>query len=53
MTQSKLIAAVALDAAAGHGVNVFVFGWYWFDGGAFLEISLNNGFLKAGNNAYR
>ena len=39
-----------IDAASDHGVNVFIFDWYWLDGGPFLESSLNNGFLKAGNN---
>jgi hypothetical protein len=39
-----------IDAATGHGVNVFIFDWYWFDEGPFLESSINNGFLKAGNN---
>lgn len=38
-----------IDAATDHGVNVFIFDWYWFDEGPFLESSLNNGFLKAGN----
>ncbi len=38
-----------IDAATDHGVNVFIFDWYWFDGGPFLESSLNNGFLKAKN----
>lgn len=38
-----------IDAATDHGVNVFIFDWYWFDGGPFLESSLNNGFLKAEN----
>ena len=39
-----------IDAATDHGVNVFIFDWYWYDGGPFLESSLNNGFLKAKNN---
>lgn len=39
-----------IDAATGHGVNVFIFDWYWFDEGPFLESTLNNGFLKAANN---
>jgi hypothetical protein len=39
-----------IDAATDHGVNVFIFDWYWFDGGPFLESSLNNGFLQAQNN---
>lgn len=39
-----------IDAATDHGVNVFIFDWYWFDEGPFLESSLNKGFLKADNN---
>ncbi len=39
-----------IDAATDHGVNVFIFDWYWFGDGPFLESSLNNGFLKAKNN---
>lgn len=39
-----------IDAATDHDVNVFIFDWYWFDDGPFLENSLNNGFLKAENN---
>lgn len=39
-----------IDAAADHGVNVFIYDWYWYDGRPFLENCLNNGFLKAPNN---
>ena len=39
-----------IDAAADHGVNVFIYDWYWFDGRPFLEQCLNNGYLKAKNN---
>jgi len=39
-----------IDAATDHGVNVFIFDWYWFDEGPFLESSLDNGFLQAKNN---
>jgi hypothetical protein len=39
-----------INAAADHGVNMFVFDWYWYDGKPFLESTLNNGFLKAPNN---
>lgn len=40
-----------IDDAVGHGVNIFVYDWYWFDGGPFLESALDNGFLKARNNS--
>ncbi len=39
-----------INAAADHGINVFIFDWYWYDGEPFLESALNNGFLKANNN---
>lgn len=39
-----------IDAAADHGVNVFIFDWYWYDGMPFLEACLNEGYLKAKNN---
>lgn len=38
-----------IDAAADHGVNVFIYDWYWYDRRPFLEQCLNNGFLKARN----
>ena len=37
-------------AAADHGVNVFIYDWYWYDRRPFLENCLNDGFLKAKNN---
>ncbi len=39
-----------INAAADHGVNVFIYDWYWYDDKPFLEQCLNNGFLKAKNN---
>ena len=38
-----------IDAAADHGVNVFIYDWYWYDDRPFLEQCLNEGFLKARN----
>lgn len=38
-----------IDAAASHGINVFIYDWYWYDGRPFLENCLNDGFLKADN----
>jgi hypothetical protein len=40
-----------IDVAVDHGVNIFVYDWYWYDGGPFLESALNDGFLKAKNNS--
>jgi hypothetical protein len=39
-----------IDVATDHGVNVFVYDWYWYEGGPYLESALNDGFLKAPNN---
>lgn len=40
-----------IEAATSHGVNVFIYDWYWYDNGPFLEQCLDNGFLKARNNS--
>ncbi len=39
-----------IEQATSHGINVFIFDWYWFDGRPFMETTLDNGFLKARNN---
>ena len=39
-----------IDTATEYGVNTFIFDWYWFNNGPFLEGCLNDGFLKAKNN---
>ncbi len=36
-----------ITAAVAHGVNTFIFDWYWYEGKPFLESCLNDGFLKA------
>ena len=38
-----------IDAAVSHGVNTFVYDWYWVMNGPYLESALNDGFLKARN----
>ena len=38
-----------IKAAVDHGVNVFIYDWYWYDRAPFLENCLNNGFLGARN----
>jgi len=40
-----------IDVAVAHGVNVFVYDWYWYEEGPYLESALNDGFLKAANNS--
>jgi hypothetical protein len=39
-----------IDAAADHGVDVFIFDWYYHDEGPFLEGALDQVFLGAKNN---
>lgn len=39
-----------INAAADHGVNVFIYDWYWYDNRPFLENCLNDGYLQARNN---
>ncbi|MDP9076803.1 MAG: glycoside hydrolase family 99-like domain-containing protein [Bacteroidota bacterium] len=38
-----------INEATKHGVNVFIFDWYWYDGRPFMENTLDSGFLKAEN----
>lgn len=39
-----------INAAVTHGVNVFIFDWYWYDNKPLLESCLDSGFLKANRN---
>ena len=39
-----------INAATDHGVNVFIFDWYWYGGKPFLEEAVDKGFLQAKNN---
>ncbi len=41
--------AKKIAAAADHGVDAFIFDWYWYDHGAMLHEALENAFLKAPN----
>lgn len=43
------IMAQKIDAAADHGIDVFLFDWYYYDDGPFLERGLDQGFLQAPN----
>ena len=38
-----------IDEATRHGVNVFIYDWYWYDRRPYLENCLNDGFLGAAN----
>jgi len=46
----RYVMEMQIEAAVDHGVNVFVYDWYWYDRRPFLEQCLNDGFLKAKNN---
>jgi hypothetical protein len=43
------VMAQKIRAAATHGVDVFIFDWYTYEGRPFLNRCLDEGFLKAGN----
>ncbi|OGV48693.1 MAG: hypothetical protein A2017_04275 [Lentisphaerae bacterium GWF2_44_16] len=38
-----------IKTAVSYGIDAFIFDWYWYDSGPFLEKALNNGFLRASN----
>jgi len=44
------VMAQKIAAAADHGINAFIFDWYWYNDGPFLQRALDDGFLKATNN---
>ncbi len=43
------VMARKIAAAADHGIHAFIFDWYHFDDGPFLDRPINEGFLKATN----
>lgn len=48
MDDDPLIWERKINVATAHGVNAFIFDWYWYDGKPFLESSVNS-FTKARN----
>ena len=38
-----------IEAASTHGVNCFLWDWYWYEDGLFLEKCLEEGYLKSKN----
>ncbi|RPH63319.1 MAG: hypothetical protein EHM81_00320 [Chloroflexi bacterium] len=46
-----VVMARKIAAAAEHGVDAFLFDWYWYDDGPFLQRGLEQGFLGAANNS--
>ncbi|MBQ7176154.1 MAG: glycoside hydrolase family 99-like domain-containing protein [Victivallales bacterium] len=43
------VMARKIDVAAEHGIDYFIFDYYYYNDGTFLENCLNDGFLKAEN----
>jgi hypothetical protein len=39
-----------IDVAANHAIDHFIFDWYYFDDGPFLDRCLHEGYLRASNN---
>jgi len=39
-----------IDAAADHGIDAFIFDWYYYNDGLFLERAIEEGFFGAKNN---
>jgi hypothetical protein len=45
------VMAQKIAAAADYGVNAFIFDWYYYNDGPYLEAALDEGYLQATNNA--
>ncbi len=45
------VMAQKIEAAASHGIDVFIFDWYHYNDGPFLERPIDEGFLKAKNSS--
>ncbi|MHB8969213.1 MAG: glycosyltransferase WbsX family protein [Pirellulaceae bacterium] len=45
------VMAQKIDAAADHGIDAFIFDWYYYNDGPFLDRPIDRGFLQAKNNA--
>jgi len=45
------VMAQKIAAAAKYGVNAFIFDWYYYNDGPYLDDALDQGFLHATNNA--
>jgi len=43
------VMAQKIDAAADHGIGAFIFDWYYYNDGPFLEACLDKGYLHAPN----
>jgi len=45
------VMAKKIDAAADHGIDSFIFDWYWYEDGPYLQRALEEGYLQAPNNS--
>jgi hypothetical protein len=45
------VMAQKIAAAADHGISAFIFDWYYYNDGPFLDRPIDQGFLRATNNA--
>ncbi len=45
------VMAHKIAAAADHGIDAFIFDWYYYDDGPFLDSPIDRGFLQATNHA--
>ena len=43
------IFARKIDAAADHGIDCFIYDWFWYQGGPFLHRALEEGYMQAPN----
>lgn len=43
------VMAMKIDTAKKYGIDVFIFDWYWYNDGPFLQRCLEEGYLKAPN----
>lgn len=50
MDNDPVVVEKWINTALEHGINTFVYDWYWFDHYPYLESALNDGFLKAPSN---
>ena len=44
------VMAQKIAAAADHGISAFIFDWYYYNDGPFLNLPIDRGFLQATNN---
>lgn len=44
------IMEMKINAASQYGIDVFIYDWYYYNDGPFLEKGLENGFMKVENN---